>query len=317
MFSLIICSRNQDITSELKKNISDTIGVNFELIIIDNSTNQYSIAEAYNIGIKRSKHAFLCFLHDDILFHTQNWGGKALNYLNNPSVGVVGVAGSQYVTTIPGGWWSSKISTCNIIQNIEGKSYEHLWRYKNSNSKTEDVILIDGLWICVRKELFQIIRFDEENFSEFHFYDSDICMQIIQEGFKALVVFDISIEHFSFGNSNKSWTLDSFKFIKKWRKLLPIGCIPLSNIEKKRAYLYNYKDTLRRISDGNQGFYVKLQFLKNILFLRRNFIYYCSPNFIIKEYFRAIIKKCYPEINFDNSLWNSFKYIVKNAFTER
>jgi hypothetical protein len=44
------------------------------LIVIDNSENAYSILEAYNLGIEISKGDFLCLIHDDVLFHTKNWG---------------------------------------------------------------------------------------------------------------------------------------------------------------------------------------------------------------------------------------------------
>ena len=70
MLSLIICSRNSDISATLKKNIETTIGINYELIVINNSLNHYSIFEAYNQGIRKSKYQFLCFMHEDILYHT-------------------------------------------------------------------------------------------------------------------------------------------------------------------------------------------------------------------------------------------------------
>ena len=41
MITLIICSRNSDISNELKRNIAITIGVEYELVVIDNSKNDY------------------------------------------------------------------------------------------------------------------------------------------------------------------------------------------------------------------------------------------------------------------------------------
>ena len=46
MISCIICSRKSDISAELKQNIQDTIGTDYELVIIDNSHSQYSIFSA-------------------------------------------------------------------------------------------------------------------------------------------------------------------------------------------------------------------------------------------------------------------------------
>ena len=43
MISIIICSMNPDISAELRQNIADTIGCEYELVVIDNSRNQLSI----------------------------------------------------------------------------------------------------------------------------------------------------------------------------------------------------------------------------------------------------------------------------------
>ena len=76
MISIIICSRNSNISSELRQNIAETIGCEHELVIIDNSTNNHSIFNAYNEGVKRSKGEILCFCHDDIIFHSTSWGSS-------------------------------------------------------------------------------------------------------------------------------------------------------------------------------------------------------------------------------------------------
>ena len=76
MLSLIICSRTPRISEELEKNIAETIGCEYELVVIDNSKNKYSIFSAYNEGVRRSKGDVLCFMHDDILYKTNGWGTK-------------------------------------------------------------------------------------------------------------------------------------------------------------------------------------------------------------------------------------------------
>ena len=80
MISLIVCSRSIDISDELKQNIQSTIGAEYELVAIDNSQNEYSIFSAYNEGVRRSKYPYLCFMHDDIIYHTQGWGLKVIEH---------------------------------------------------------------------------------------------------------------------------------------------------------------------------------------------------------------------------------------------
>ena len=48
-----------------------------------------------------------------------------------------------------------------------------------------------GVWFCIRKKLFEHVKFDDKNYSGFHFYDIDISMQIQAQGFQIFSVFDI------------------------------------------------------------------------------------------------------------------------------
>ena len=97
MISLIICSRQPDIPQSLKENIAETIGVEYELVVIDNSKNQYSIFQAYNEGVRRAKLSYLCFMHDDILYHSPDWGKKVVEHFEDKRVGAIGVVGSHYM----------------------------------------------------------------------------------------------------------------------------------------------------------------------------------------------------------------------------
>src|SRR5690554_3963305 len=100
--SIVICSRNGSLENKLSENIGSTVGSQFELIVIDNSENDYSIFEAYNLGIKKSLFPYLLFVHEDVLFHTKNWGKILIEYFeNNEKIGLIGLAGSKLKTDIP------------------------------------------------------------------------------------------------------------------------------------------------------------------------------------------------------------------------
>ncbi|RZL34369.1 MAG: glycosyltransferase, partial [Pedobacter sp.] len=104
LISIIICSRTTTISDKQKNNIAATVGFEHEIIAIDNSKNELSIFEAYNIGILKSKGDIFCFMHDDIFFHTQDWGKNVYHHFSNDQVGAIGVAGSPYATKMPGSW---------------------------------------------------------------------------------------------------------------------------------------------------------------------------------------------------------------------
>ena len=96
MISIVICARANDINEALKENIQNTIGVPYELIVIDNGKNEYSIFSAYNKGVTLSNYDIVCFMHDDISFETMGWGNIVTTQLQKFNVGAIGVAGAPY-----------------------------------------------------------------------------------------------------------------------------------------------------------------------------------------------------------------------------
>ena len=227
MISIIICHRNESLLQSLKKNIEETIGLPFELIIIDNRNNNYTILSAYNEGVRKSKYDIACFAHEDILFHTNNWGQKVVEHFNNVEVGMIGIIGGMAQSMIPSAWWFNSYfskSARNLLLKDRNKKDKNLYHYYSNplsdEGKTE-VVILDGLWFCIRKKLFEKISFDEKTFSGFHLYDADISMQICQYA-KSYVVYDILIEHKWDGNISQDFYKDLIHFTKKWDKQLPI-----------------------------------------------------------------------------------------------
>jgi len=60
------------------------------------------------------------------------------------------------------------------------------------------VLLLDGVFLCIKKEAFTKVRFDEANPAGFHFYDLSYCLDATLAGFKCGVS-DIIITHASPG----------------------------------------------------------------------------------------------------------------------
>lgn len=221
MISIIICSRQQDISSKLKENIRTTIGVEYELVVLDNSNNDYSIFTAYNKGIEISKFPYLCFVHEDVLFLTSNWGQNLVIHLKEEKTGVIGIAGGRIVTEIPASWW------------IVGKGYKNLIQHYNrkktiSNESTsgyvhvqQPAIVLDGVFMSMRRGLFSEIRFDE-SLTGFHGYDHDISIQSYVAGYKNYVVFDILLEHYSEGTMTGSYYQNLVRIHRKWMEHLPL-----------------------------------------------------------------------------------------------
>lgn len=224
MISLIICSRKPDIPAELKQNIAETIGCEYELVIIDNSRNKYNIFQAYNEGVRLSKGEILCFMHDDVFFHSKEWGNLVINYFEHYSLlGCIGVAGSHLLLDTPSSFWHSEANSLHYYDRDEKGGLLLIdTGAKKKDKDFDEVASVDGLWMCVRKSLFETISYDDSGFHGFHCYDSDICMQIQKAGFKIGVVYDVLIEHVGLGTKNTSYFESIRLWHQKWTDWLPM-----------------------------------------------------------------------------------------------
>ncbi|HRS68443.1 MAG TPA: glycosyltransferase [Paludibacteraceae bacterium] len=232
MISIIVCSKYEQLPTAFVENVAATVGVEYELIHIDNSKQTYSIFSAYNEGVKRSNYTKLCFVHEDVLFLTQDWGKKIAVHLSNPEIGVIGIAGGDAMTPVPTGWYALNYSMHLVQSNNDGTKSEHLLYPLNYDQSTRSVAILDGVFLCMRKELFQLIRFDEQ-LRGFHGYDLDISVQALVAGYKNLVVYDVLIEHFSKGVFGWDYYKNLIYITKKWEAYLPLFESSVSEEEKE------------------------------------------------------------------------------------
>lgn len=246
MISIIICSTHHDIDEGLKDNIKTTIGdgVDYEIVCIDNSGNRYSIFSAYDEGVKRAKGDYLCFMHEDVTFHSADWGGKCERQLKeNPRIGMLGVLGGYYMSRLSCNWVSSGIIRGQLIQGyVKGKHNEVRYSHTDYNHYGNDVVAIDGLWMFIRRNLFgKYINWDTKNYSGFHFYDTDMSMQIVQSGYK-IAIADIMVEHKSTGCFNRAFWDNYLVFHTKWRNFLPVMNQNVTQADLEQADYKEMKD---------------------------------------------------------------------------
>lgn len=221
MISIIICSRASQINQLLFQNIKETIGCDFDLIVIDNSKKIYSIFEAYNIGIKKSKGNYWCFVHDDILFHTQNWGQEIKKiFENDEEVGLVGIAGSKIKTRMPSAWFDcdESLKVNSLIQHFNSDKVK-LWERGWKDKRNEEVSVIDGVFMVGKKD--NSIKFSEE-LTGFHNYDLNLSLAYKNADYKVIVTRNVLIEHFSIGKIDKSWYISALQFDAEYGKYLPL-----------------------------------------------------------------------------------------------
>ncbi|HQJ89343.1 MAG TPA: glycosyltransferase, partial [Paludibacteraceae bacterium] len=133
----------------------------------------------------------LCFMHEDILYKTENWGPLLLNFFKNYSdVGCIGILGGNYMPKKPGYILDTRIMSGHYLNHGKMTLFNSYM-----NQGCTEVVALDGVWFCIPKYLFELISFDEINYSGFHFYDMDISMQVRDVGYKVMVMDSIYIEH--------------------------------------------------------------------------------------------------------------------------
>lgn len=286
MISIITSSCNKKSLLQLKENITETIGVKYELIVIENSNAKYSLTKAYNLGASQASFEYLLFIHEDIIFHTKNWGQILISHLENlPNVGIIGIAGSSYKTFFPSGWRTSdnQYHHYNLIQ-----SYKHLNKIrthqKHQAEKITVVICLDGVFLGLKKSVMNEVKFNE-SVKGFHGYDLDYSLSTTQK-FNNYFVPDILLEHFSEGHIDKVWIENIYKLFYKWKDILPkqTGNSSKSEVFDRKVERKTMIDFISLALNSNMSFSFKVKiFLLPFYAIGNNFKYGLDSVFILTQ----------------------------------
>ncbi|HET7898329.1 MAG TPA: glycosyltransferase, partial [Flavisolibacter sp.] len=225
--------------------------VSFEILSFDHTSSEKGICEIYNAGIAKAKYNTLCFMHEDITLLTSGWGQVIESYFQqNARLGVVWVAGTTFKSVFPIGWPSLGLPVSernNLIQSYKYTAREtKVVSINPYNEQLAKVAVVDGVWMCVRKEVVSHVRFDSDTFNHFHCYDIDFCLAAGQH-YEIAVTFDILLHHFSEGRFDRRWMEESLLLYKKWETVLPRSVVPLSTNQIKRIEKQNFRYWLQLI----------------------------------------------------------------------
>jgi hypothetical protein len=251
MISVIICSASEEDLVRVKESIIHTIGVEHEIIAIDNSQSGKGICTIYNEGTRLAKFPILCFMHEDIEFVSQDWGREVINLFMDERIGLVGVAGGGYKSLVPSSWYNYHLQQnggfyCNVIQGFKHTGGADQHDYRNPRNETQScVACVDGCWFCTRKEVAIRFPFDEKLLHKFHGYDIDFSIAVSQ-AYKTVVTYKVLFRHFSEGNFNKTWMDEIIKVHKKWSRILPVNVDNLPEDQLKRIEIEAYEGFLDR-----------------------------------------------------------------------
>jgi len=224
MITVIISARNPVPESTQERNIRKTVGSQIELFMINNSEGKNGLASVYNFGAARSRGEILVFMHDDAFFMTEGWGPILESlYAQDPYLGVVGVAGTQYIFRDNYSWTAAgrPFIKGRIVQDLQnGDFFATLF---SPDRESCEVVACNGVFFAVRRTLLTQFGFDEQTFDSFYFHEMDFCMQA-RKKWRVMVTADILVKHRSMGTYDKTWQKYGQIFLNKWAAELPASC---------------------------------------------------------------------------------------------
>ena len=163
----------------------------------------------------------LCFIHDDILFQTQDWG-IVLKHIfeKDEKIGLLGIAGAKSKTKSPSVWWlcPGNHKYFHLIQHSINKKTVK-WDSGFDTNSIAEVVVVDGVFMVLRK---QKDLFFSNKLNGFHNYDLNISFEVFNRKFKIVVTNEILIEHFSSGSVNGDWIESAYEIHKLYKNKLPL-----------------------------------------------------------------------------------------------
>jgi len=252
LISIVICSVDPQRLSNVRRNIADTIGVDYEIIAIDNRVRNLGLCQAYNEGAENSRFDCICFLHEDIEFISQDWGVTLLRHFqNDPSLGLVGLAGSRYKSSKPSGWsdgWGEDICI-NIWHGQPDAMEQTLVKPKQfTEDNLVSVVALDGVFLCSPRAVWSKVRFSDQ-LTGFHYYDVDYSLRVAQK-YSVAVAYDIPLLHFSLGNFGREWASQALLYAKSSSVPLPahvLGSVSANGVRlRERATVRCWLKLLRK-----------------------------------------------------------------------
>ena len=194
------------------------------------------------------------------------------------NTGIIGLAGGTFKSAYPSSW-GEHASRCARLNVYQANKEEIVHDYINPYDETySEVLILDGVFMFVRKYVWEQIRFDENTFEGFHLYDLDFSFHVNQY-YKNYVCYSIKLKHYSLGSFGREWMEDGIKFTEKWAKELPKSIHSLGGMEESTDSFCLYRSIRTYIEMGLPLKYInKYLFihLKKYLFTKR------TPTILIK-----------------------------------
>ena len=179
--AFISCVNDEDMYSECLlylKSLYIPDDMSIEYIPVRNAA---SMCAGYNEGARVSDAKYKIYLHQDVLVVNKNIIADLLSIFEDPTIGLVGMIGCRSLPC-SGVWWDGLRTYGRVLHHCESESVvdSHCMEPDGDHIEVEAV---DGLLIAMQYD----IRWRDDLFTGWHFYDTSMCMEVRRHDFKSVV----------------------------------------------------------------------------------------------------------------------------------
>jgi hypothetical protein len=170
-------------------------------------------------------------------------------FAGNHTIGLVGLAGSKYKSRYFSGWYSKiKSLDCANIVHRDSHGSHKVFLSPDENACQQEVVCIDGVFMCCKKEAWQKVAFNEKDLKGFHFYDIDFSLRA-SALFTVIVTYEIDLVHItSGGDYGNSWVRIAIDFHALHRNRLPYTILENIPANVDDLIIHTWLDRLKNVN---------------------------------------------------------------------
>jgi hypothetical protein len=297
MVSIVVCSIRPDQLARLQQSVEATIGLPHEWLVADNRNTGKGICQVYNELAAISNHPYLLFLHEDVTFERRDWGKQIRSvFEQHERLGLLGVAGSTIKSSSISGWYTGNAAFDRYHLTHALPGHTEVLKQLPDHAAYHPVVCLDGVFLFVRRSVWEAMPFDAEQVKGFHFYDLDFSLRVANK-FDVGVVSDLGLIHHTEagGDYGTRWAREAILFHQRWKERLPMN-IPGAQFSEgkiQRVWLDRLKNQSIRLADRINWVRVQRQFLHPGLYysILKFFLYHPLRLRRVHQYLRSLRKQ--------------------------
>lgn len=210
--SVLICSidpnRFEAVTASYRQRFA---GWPLEIVGVHDAR---SLAEGYNRAAAQAKGDILVFSHDDIELVTPDFATRLAAHLDH--IDGIGVAGASKIVGPRWGDAGQRWIHGHILHAPPpGRRGALLMASGFQQPVCESIRVLDGVFIAVRRHVWEAQGFDGDRYDGFHLYDLDFTWRASGAGARLAVPLDLTLFHRSEGRYDARWRQFALRFAEQ------------------------------------------------------------------------------------------------------